>query len=91
MSVRVSDVFVVIADPTILCLATLESAILAVDGPKMKNSTTLGCLSTFGMRMTRNMSSSWNSTSLSVVGLWDPVCYFVLSANALESEVLHCL
>ena len=35
-------VVVVIADPTILCLATLESASLDIDGPKMKNSTALG-------------------------------------------------
>ena len=31
-----------IAHLTILCLAILESAILAIDGPQVKNSTTLG-------------------------------------------------
>ena len=41
-SVHDSCVVAVNADPTILCLATLESAILAIDGPKMKNSTTQG-------------------------------------------------
>ena len=51
-------VVVVIADPTILCLATLESAILVIDGPKMKSSTTLGFLSMLRMKMTRNTSSS---------------------------------
>ena len=47
---------VVIADPTILCLATLES--LADDGPNMKNSTTLGFLSTLRIKMMRNTSAS---------------------------------
>ena len=51
-------VVVAIADPNILCLATLESASLAVDGPKMKNSTTLGFLSMLRMKMMRNTSSS---------------------------------
>ena len=44
--------------PTALCLATLESAILAIDGPKMKNSTMLGFLSIWRMKLTRNASSS---------------------------------
>ena len=57
-SVRDSGVVVVIADPIILCLATLESAILVIDGPKMKSSTTLGFLSMLMMKMTRNTSSS---------------------------------
>ena len=56
-SVRDSGVDVVIADPTILCLATLERATLAIDGPKMKNSTTLGFLSMVRMKMTRNTTS----------------------------------
>ena len=47
-----SGVVVVIAGPTILCLATLESASLAIDGPKMKNSTTLGFLSMLRIKMT---------------------------------------
>ena len=75
-SVRDSGFVVVIADLSILCLATLESAILAIDGPKMKNSTTLGFLSMLRMKMTRKTSSSWNSTILNVVGLLDPMCLF---------------
>ena len=43
----------VIAHPTILCLATLESASLAMCGPKMKNSTTLSFLSMLKMKMMR--------------------------------------
>ena len=51
-------VVVVIADPTVLCLATLESASLAIDGPKMKNSASLGFLSMLRMKMMRNTSAS---------------------------------
>ena len=36
-------------------------------------------------------SSNWNSTILSVVGLRDPMCYFVLSSSASEYEVHLCL
>ena len=86
-----SGVVVVIADPTILCLATLESANLAIDCPKMKNSTTLGFLSMLKMKMTRNTWSSLNSTTLSVVELLDPMCHFKLFALLLEYEVLLCL
>ena len=53
-----SGVVLVNADPTILCLATLESASLAIDGPKMKNSTTLGFLSMLRMKTMRNTSSA---------------------------------
>ena len=88
---RGSGFVVVIADLTILCLATPGSASLAIDGPKMKNSTTLGFLFMLRMKTTRNTSSSWNSTTPSVVGLRDPMCYYVLFANASESEVLLCL
>ena len=47
MRLEVEDhgIVIVIVDPTILCLATLESAILAIDNPKMKNSTTSSFLS----------------------------------------------
>ena len=77
----------VIAGPTILCLATLESGSLAIDRPKMKNSNTLGFLSMLRMKMTRNTSSSWNSTIIRVVGLRDPMCHFVLSSSTSEYEV----
>ena len=52
MRLEVEDhgIVIVIVDPTILCLATLESAILAIDSPKMKNSTTFGFLSKLRMR-----------------------------------------
>ena len=73
--VRHSGVVVIITDATSLCLATLESAILAIDGPKMKSSAALGFLSMLRMKMTRNTPSSWNSTNLSVVGLRDSMCY----------------
>ena len=43
------------------------------------------------MKMTRNTSSSENSTIRNVVGLLDPMCLFVLSASALRYEVLLCL
>ena len=87
---RDSGVVVVIADPTILCLAILESAILAIDGPKTKSSTTLGFLSMLRMKMA-NIRLPVETTILHVVGLRDPMCYSVLSANALEYEVLLCL
>ena len=70
MQVEVEDrgvVIVVVVDPTILCLATLESVI---DGPKMKNSTASSFLSR--MKMMRNTLSSGNSTTPDVVGLLDP-------------------
>ena len=73
-----SCVVVVIADPTILCLATLQSASHAIDGPKMKNSTTLR------MKMTRNSSASWNLTTPSVGGLLDPMCHVVLFVTFFE-------
>ena len=54
--VEVEDrgIAVVIADPTILCRATLESASLAIFGPKMKYSNTLSFLSMLKMKMMRN-------------------------------------
>ena len=53
-------VVVVIADPTILCLATLECASLAIDGPKMRNSAALGFLSMLRMKMMRNTTVGSN-------------------------------
>ena len=47
-----------IADPTILCLATLESASLTIDGAKMKNSTTLSFLSMLNKKMMRSTLTS---------------------------------
>ena len=57
-SVHDPGVVEVIADPNILSLAIIESAILAIGGPKMKSSTSLGFLSMLRMKMTRNTSSS---------------------------------
>ena len=57
-SVRDPGVVEVIADPNILCFAIIESAMLAMDGPKMKSSITLGLPSMLRMKMTRNTSSS---------------------------------
>ena len=66
------DIVDVITDPTILCVATLESADLAIYGPKMKDSTTL--------KMMRNTLASWNWSTLSVFfELLDLVCYLVVS------------
>ena len=48
-------------------------------------------LSMLRMKMTRNTSSSWNSTILNVLGLLDPSCFFAMSASALEYQVLLCL
>ena len=50
----------------VIAVATV-SAILAIDGPKMKNSTTLSFLSMLRMKMTRKKSTSCNSIILSVV------------------------
>ena len=49
------DIVNVITDPTILCLASLQIASLAIHGPKMKNSTVLSFLSTLKMKMMRNV------------------------------------
>ena len=90
MQVEVEDrgVVIVIVDPTILCLAILESASLAIDGPKRRNSTTSSFLSLSRTKMMRNILASGNLTTPDVVvGLLDPLCHFVSSANALESEV----
>ena len=57
-SVRDSGVVEVVTDLANLCLAIHESAILAIDGPKMKISTTLGFLSMLRIKKTRNTSSS---------------------------------
>ena len=98
MQVDVEDrgVVIVIVDPTILCLASLQSASLqsaslAVDGPKMKNSTTSSFLSMSRMKTMRNTLASGNSTTLDVVGLLDPMCHFVWFALLLENEVRFAL
>ena len=52
LEVEDRGIVVVIADPTVLCLATLESASLAIYGPKMKYSNMLSFLSM--MKMMRN-------------------------------------
>ena len=91
LEVEDSDVVIAIVDPTILCLATLQSASLAIDGPKMKNSITLGFLSMSRMKTMRNILASGNSTTPDVVGLLDPTCHVVLFVTFLECEVLLCL
>ena len=93
MQVQVEDhgVFIVIVDPTMLCLAILESASLATDGPKMKNSTTSSFLSMSMMKTMRKTLTSGNSTTPDVVGLLEPMCHFVLFALLLECEVFLCL
>ena len=72
-------------------LPSMRVPFLPSIGPKMKSSTRLGFLSRLRMEMTRNTSSSWDSTILNVVGLLDPMCLFALSASSLECEVLLCL
>ena len=84
---RDSGVVVVIPDPTILCLATHESAILAIDGPKMRNSTTLGFLSMLRMKMTKKIRLPVDTQPFQVLLDCGIQCV-ILSANALESEVL---
>ena len=85
------DVVIVVVYPTILCLAILECASLAIDGPKMKNSTTPSFLSMSRMKTMWNTLASGNSTTQDVVGLLDPMCHCVLFALLLECEVLLCL
>ena len=48
------SVVIVIAVSTFLCLATLESAGLAIDGPKMKNSTMLGLMTSLSKKTMRH-------------------------------------
>ena len=72
--------------PTTLCLATHECAILAIDGPKMTNSTTLGLVTSLKMMMmvvgVLNFAvpqSTPPSENLAIQKiLWhpDPVCCF---------------
>ena len=72
--------------PTTLCLATHESAILANDGPKMTNSTTLGLVTSLKMMMMvvgvlnfadpQNTPPSENLAILKILGHQDPVCCF---------------
>ena len=69
-----------------ICLVILESASLAIEGPKIKNSTTSSFLSMSRMKMMKNTQASGNSTILDVVGLLDPMCHFVLFALLLEYE-----
>ena len=89
VQVEVEDhgVAIAIVDPNILCLAILESANLAIDGPK----TTSSFLSMSKMKTMRNTLASGNSTTPDVVGLLDPMCHFVLFALLLEYEELLCL
>ena len=93
MQVEVEDrgVAIVIVDPTFLCLAIIESASFAQDGPKMKNSTTSSFHDMSRMKTMRNTLASGNSTILDVVGLLDPMYHFDLFALLLEHEVLLCL
>ena len=89
---RHSGVVVVIADPFILCLATLESAILAFDVPKMKRSTTFGLFVhvededdekyVFQLKL-NNSTCCWTAGS--------NVSLCLVRASALEYEVHLCL
>ena len=80
MQVEVEDHGVVIVNfvPTILYLAILESASLAIDGTKIKNSTTSSFLSVED-EDDKNYAGEWKLNHSRFVGLLDPMCHFVCS------------
>ena len=85
--------------PTTLCLATRESAIIAIDGSKMTSSTTLGLVTSLKMMMMMVVGvlnsavaqSAPHHENLAIptfFGLQDPVCYFDGSLISMDYKVL---
>ena len=80
--------------PPLFGLATHESAILAIDGPKMTNSTTLGLVTSLKMMMMvvgvlnfaapQSSPTSENLTIVRIFGLQDPVCCVEESLISME-------
>ena len=87
--------------PTTLCLATHESAALAIDGPKMTNSTTLGLVTSLKMMMMvvgvlnfavpQSPPPSEILAILRIFGVQDPVCCFDESLISMQYKVLLVL
>ena len=90
LSVNLPLSFLLFVPPPFV-LSLLRVPFLPLTVPRWRTPPRWAFCPCWGWRWREVRLSNWNSTTLSVVGLRDALCYFVLFANASEHEVQLCL